>query len=304
MPGGKKCRAGCRFGNRGGPGNGKNLPLIRFAAAEGGQRTTGQADGTALACSMITMRTAPKFRRAPKIHGFALGLSLAPLGLSLVPLPASAQVYDPQDTVQLEALAKSEAALQFPKLTDRQRFLAGPIENRLQQDKCGRPIRALLASPQHMKDRVMIELRCQDPKPWHIYVPVRIVGTSPVAIAAHAIVAGTVIKAGDLKIEEHDISELPLGFLDDPSIAIGLTAARPIAGGAFLTNQQLVAAKAVQRGQSVTLLADVGGMSVRMAGRALSDGLMNQRVKVQNMSSGKIVEGIARSEQVVEIILQ
>jgi flagella basal body P-ring formation protein FlgA len=246
---------------------------------------------------MITMRTAPNFRRVTQIRRLALGLSLAPL-------LAAAQVFDPQDIPQLEALAKSEAALQFPRLTDRQRFLAGPIENHLQQDKCGRPIRALVASPQHMKDRVMIELRCQDPKPWHIYVPVRIVSTSPVAIAAHAIVAGTVIKAGDLKVEEHDISELPLGFLDDPAIAVGLTAGRPIAGGAFLTNQQLVAAKAVQRGQSVTLLADVGGMSVRMAGRALSDGLMNQRVKVQNMSSGRIVEGIARSEQVVEIILQ
>jgi flagella basal body P-ring formation protein FlgA len=52
------------------------------------------------------------------------------------------------------------------------------------------------------------------------------------------------------------------------------------------------------------LLADLGGMSVRMAGRALSDGLMNQRVRVQNLSSGKIVEGIARSEQIVEIISQ
>jgi flagella basal body P-ring formation protein FlgA len=52
------------------------------------------------------------------------------------------------------------------------------------------------------------------------------------------------------------------------------------------------------------LLADVGGMSVRMTGRALSDGLMNQRVRVQNLSSGKIVEGIARSEQTVEIILR
>jgi flagellar basal body P-ring formation protein FlgA len=71
-----------------------------------------------------------------------------------------------------------------------------------------------------------------------------------------------------------------------------------------ITNQFLAAAKAVQRGQSVTLIADAGGMSVSMAGRALSDALINQRVKVQNLSSGKIVEGIARSEQTVEIILQ
>jgi flagella basal body P-ring formation protein FlgA len=244
------------------------------------------------------MRTAPKFRRATSIRRVALS------ALALTPLLAAAQVFDPQDTVQLEALARSEAALQFPQLTDRQRFLVGPIEAHLQQEKCSRPIRPLVASPQHMKDRVVIELRCQDPKPWHIYVPVRIVGTSTVAVAAHAIVAGTLIKETDVRTEQHDISELPLGFLDDPSIAIGLTASRPIAGGAYLTNQQLVAAKAVQRGQSVTLIADAGGMSVRMAGRALSDGLMNQRVRVQNLSSGKIVEGIARSEQTVEIIVQ
>jgi flagellar basal body P-ring formation protein FlgA len=262
------------------------------AAADAG------ANGTTLAWVTIAMRIAPKFRRAKFIHRCAL------VALALGPALAAAEISDPQDIAQLEALAKSEAALQFPKLNDRQRFLVGPIEPHLQFDKCNRPIRPVVASPQHMKDRVMIELRCQDLKPWHLYVPVRIVGTSPVAVAAHAIVAGTLIKAADVKIEEHDISELPLGFLDDPAIAVGLTASRPIAGGAYLTNQQLAAAKVVQRGQAVTLLADAGGISVRMAGRALSDGLMNQRVRVQNLSSGKIVEGIARSEQVVEIILQ
>ena len=112
------------------------------------------------------------------------------------------------------------------------------------------------------------------------------------------------MKAADLKVEQHDISELPLGFLDDPAIAVGLIASRPIAGGRVHHQSAAGRSKAVQRGQSVTLVADAGGISVRMAGRALSDGLMNQRVKVQNLSSGKIVEGIARSEQVVEIILQ
>jgi flagellar basal body P-ring formation protein FlgA len=245
------------------------------------------------------MQIAPKFCRVVWLRLRCLGI-----GLALVPLLANAEVSTVQDLPQLEALAKSAAALQFPTLTARQRFVAGPIEPHLQLEKCIRPIKPVVASPQHMRDRVMIELACQDTKSWHIYVPVRIVGTSPVAVAAHAIVMGTVLKATDLKIEEHDISELPLGFLDDPAIAVGLTASRPIAGGSFLTNQQLVAAKAVQRGQSVTLIADAGGMSVRMAGRALSDGLMNQRVRVQNLSSGKIVEGIARSEQTVEIILQ
>jgi flagellar basal body P-ring formation protein FlgA len=243
------------------------------------------------------MRTTPIFRRLPRAC-FTLP------ALALMPMLAAAEVSSLEDAAKLEALAKSEAALQFPKLTERQRFLVGPIEAHAQSEKCMRPMRPYVPSGQHMKDRITIELRCEDPKPWHLYVPVRIVSTTPVAVAVHAIVAGTVIKESDLKVEEHDVSDLPLGFLDDPAVAVGLTAARPISGGAYVTNQQLVAPKAVQRGQSVTLLADAGGISVRMAGKALSDGLINQRVRVQNLSSGKIVEGIARSQEVVEIILQ
>ena len=240
---------------------------------------------------------------------FVTALSLAASSLLAATAHAQAaaaqeQAAELQDIPALESLVKSEAERQFPPLTDRQRFLIGPIEPQLQLQRCRLPVRTVLATPHHMKDRATIELRCQDAKSWHLYVQVRIIGTSTVAVAAHAIVVGSVLKAADLKVEQHDISELPPGFLDDPAIAVGLTAARPIAGGAFLTNQQLVAAKAVQRGQSVTLVADLGGMSVRMAGKALSDGLVNQRVRVENLSSGKIVEGIARSEQIVEIMFQ
>jgi flagella basal body P-ring formation protein FlgA len=156
----------------------------------------------------------------------------------------------------------------------------------------------------HMRDRIVVELRCPSALHWHIYVPVRVVGTSTVTIAARAIIVGSVLSDKDVRVEQRDISELPPGYLDDPTVAVGLTASRPISSGAVITNQFLVAAKAVIRGQTVTLVADAGGMSVRMAGRAMSDGLINQRVKVQNLSSGKIVEGIARSEQVVEIILE
>jgi flagella basal body P-ring formation protein FlgA len=209
-----------------------------------------------------------------------------------------------QDVAQLEALAKSQAALQFPPLTERQRFVVGPLDARLRLERCSQPVNAVVGPGQHMRDRVMVELRCPATPAWHVYVPVRIVGTSTVTLAAHAIVVGSVLTEKDVRTEQRDVSELPPGYMDDPTVAIGLTVSRPISSGAVITNQYLVAAKAVQRGQEVTLVADIGSMSVRMAGRALSDGLMNQRVKVENLSSGKIVEGIARSAQVVEIISQ
>jgi flagella basal body P-ring formation protein FlgA len=240
-------------------------------------------------------------KRVPSKYRHRLrGLGLLLLGLSL---PGEIlQAAEHQDIAQLEALARSEATVQFPPLTEKQRFLVGPIQSNLQLDRCGSPVMPVVGPGKHMRDRVLVELRCTGTPSWHIYVPVRIVGTSTVAIAARAIVVGSVLTDKDIRTEQHDTSELPPGYIDDPTVAVGLTAARPISSGAIITNQYLLAAKAVVRGQAVTLVADVGSMSVRMAGRAMSDGLMNQRVKVENLSSGKIVEGIARSEQVVEII--
>jgi len=200
---------------------------------------------------------------------------------------AATTVADPQDLAQLESLARSTAARLLPPLTDHQRLQVVPMSARLKFPRCANPVSAAAAPGLRVTGRILIELRCDASPPWHLYVPVRVVGTSPV-----------------VRVEQQDTNQLPPGYLDDASIAVGLTAARGIAGGAVLTNQMLLGSKVVQRGQTVTLIAGSGGFSVRMAGRALSDGLINQRVRVENLSSGKVVEGIARSEQVVEIIFQ
>ena len=254
------------------------------------------------------MDTAPIFRRRSPAGGLVglftlLGLLVAARSPAQTgaTAPAAAALTPPK---LIEALAREAAEREFPQLSEHQRMVVGPIEPHAELAKCQAPIRAMLSSAHHMQDRATFEVRCTDLNGWHLYVPVRIVGISSVAVAVHAMVIGEVIKEEDLKVEQHDVSELPLGFIDEPKVAVGLTVSRPIAGGAYLTNQQLVASKAVQRGQMVTLVADAGGMSVSMAGRALTDGLVNQRVRVTNLSSGKVVEGIARSEQVVEIILQ
>jgi flagella basal body P-ring formation protein FlgA len=206
-----------------------------------------------------------------------------------------------EDAAVLETLAKSEAVKALPPLTDTQRLVVGPLQPRLQLAQCDDKVEAKRAPGVQMAGRVMIELRCNGNTPWHLYVPVKVIGTTAVVVAAHAIVAGTVLTDKDLSVEQRDMVGLPPGYLNDPSIAIGLTAGRGISGGAIMTNQQLLGAQAVQRGQTVTLVANAGGISVRMAGRALSDGFINQRVRVENLSSGKVVEGIAISAQVVQI---
>ena len=217
-----------------------------------------------------------------------------------------AHAADLQDISQLEKVAGAEAQRLLPPLTDKQRLVVGPVQPRLQLPRCEDTIRTARAPGIQVPGRVLIELRCDGHAPvrtgpafvggfvtaaiatpccfvtlrasrrptWRKFsAQVKTVGTTPVVLAAHALVVGTVLTPKDVTVEQRDIVGLPPGYLDDAGIALGLTAARAIAGGAILTNQQLLGAQAVQRGQMVTLLADAGGISVRMAGRALSDGL-------------------------------
>jgi len=248
-----------------------------------------------LACCIFMSRRSSKYRR--------LGLAAcaaASLGANLA--QAAQPLAELQDIPQLEDLTRTQALSVLPPLKDMQRLQIGPIQPGLQLVRCELPVKAARAPGFQVPGRALIELSCEGLKPWRLFVPAKVIGTVPVVLAAHALIMGTVLTAKDINVAQHDMVGLPQGYLDDPGIAVGLTVSRAISGGAILTNQQLLGTQMVQRGQSVTLIADAGGISVRMAGRALTDGLINQRIKVQNRSSGKIVEGIARSAQVVEII--
>lgn len=204
---------------------------------------------------------------------------------------------------ELVAAARAAAAHAFGTLGSGQRLQVGVIAPGVSLRQCARPIEATPAPGVRIPDRIVFVLQCSAPESWRLYVPVSVVGVTPVVVAAHAIVAGSVLTARDLALASRDLTGLPPGYLDSPSIAIGLTAARPVAEGEILTNQMLLGTEAVTRGQTVTLVARTGGISVRMAGRALADGFVNQRVRVENLSSGKIVEGIARPNHSVQIFV-
>lgn len=246
---------------------------------------------------------APKSRRRP--HGptrrvASLLLSL-PLGAAAAGLPAARPLFE--NPAHLAAVAQAAAARALGPISASQRIKLGALAPNLRLRRCDQPVSATRAPGLAVSGRVLLIVRCTGANPWHIYVPATVVGVTPVALAAHAIVAGTVLTASDLSVQPRDMTQLPPGFLDSASIAVGLTAARPIAQGTILTDQMLLGTPAVRRGQTVTLVATTGGISVTMTGRALGDALVNQRIKVENLSSGKIVEGVARSDQTVQILV-
>ena len=148
-----------------------------------------------------------------------------------------------------------------------------------------------------------VGVRCKSGTAWKVFVPVRSRMIGQVLIARHTLQRGQAISADDVVLADHDLDRLPYGYLTSPSDLAGQQLRRPVAAGAVIIPPMLGRSSTVRRGQSVTLFADQAGIQIQMAGKALADAALQQRVRVENLSSGRVVEGIVRSAERVEILM-
>lgn len=177
---------------------------------------------------------------------------------------------------------------------------AGP-DKRLRLARCGQSLTAFLPSSGHIDTRTTVGVRCNGPKPWRIYVPVMVSRYGKVVIATHSLRRGEKPATGDIKLANRNLDQLPFGWLSRLSQVRGHHIVRNVRQGQVITPAMLAVNNVIERGQRVTLLATTAGISVRMSGQALADAAPDERVRVKNLSSQRIVEGVARSSHVVVV---
>ncbi|MCC5795516.1 MAG: flagellar basal body P-ring formation protein FlgA [Chromatiales bacterium] len=181
---------------------------------------------------------------------------------------------------------------------------ASPLDARLRLPRCQRPLEARAGRGMPRSGRLTVEVRCDSGSAWRLHVPVNLTVTRPVLVATRAIGRDEILTPGDLELTELDTTQLPYGFLDAPQQAAGRQLRRPVTAGTVIHPGLLEAPLLIRRGQDVTLEARTGGITVRMAGRARSDGIDGQVIQVENLSSGRTVQAIVRSARVAEVLLQ
>ena len=109
------------------------------------------------------------------------------------------------------------------------------------------------------------------------------------------------LSGADVAVEDRTVSVLGAAYLNDPEDLNGRTVRRALPAGTTLTVDMLRPDVLVHRGQEVTLIAAAGGLQVRASGRALADGEAGARLKVQNLTSQRVVEGVVESADVVRV---
>lgn len=175
------------------------------------------------------------------------------------------------------------------------------LNARLRLTECEHPLDAFILSGQSGSGYFSVGVRCNGVKPWTIYHKVRVSVYESIVILKNQVRQGTVIKASDLLLEKRELTGFHGGYFTDPGMVVGQVARRSLAGGLVLNNEHLLIPSPIQRGQQVSIRVRSADFEIAMPGVALSDGKLGQRIRVRNVASGKIVEGMVTGTGVVSV---
>lgn len=143
-------------------------------------------------------------------------------------------------------------------------------------------------------------VNCAAPHLWTVYVRATVKVVADYVVSARPLTHGQMVTAADVTTRRGDLTQLPPGIVTDVSQAFGKTMAGSIPFGTPLRQDMLRAQAAVMVNQTVKLVSNGRGFSVKAEGRALGNALEGQLVQVRN-ASGSVVSGIARLGAVVEV---
>jgi flagellar basal body P-ring formation protein FlgA len=181
---------------------------------------------------------------------------------------------------------------------------AGKLDPRLKLARCDLPLQGFLRDGEDIGARTIVGVRCNGSNPWKVYVPVDLVEMRPVLVARRALPRGHQLTVADLVLEKRDVSRLAGGFVTNGDSVTGQRLKRQLVSGSVLSPSMLETQVVVKRGQSVTLVVRNDRLNIRMAGTALMDGAVDQRIRVENTVSRRIVEGFVRSPEYVEVLVR
>jgi flagella basal body P-ring formation protein FlgA len=220
----------------------------------------------------------------------------------LLTAAANAQTWQSLDGIRAAAVERVRGELAADGT--RRSVEADALDERLHLVACDAPLETFMPAGGRRGANSSVGVRCASPQPWKIYVSVHVTSRDRVLVAARPLSRDAVLGAADLELVERNVDLLAQGYLTDVGQLSGMRLRRPVATGSVLTPAMLASVPLIARGQQVTLEAGADAMSIRMAGESLDEAALGQRIRVRNLSSARVVEGIVRSAQVVEVLLR
>lgn len=180
-----------------------------------------------------------------------------------------------------------------------------PIDRRLRLPRCATPLDSAWAPGSRHVGRVTVRVTCARPA-WRLHVQADaahevaawalVRGAARGAVLSSDMVTKTTVRVGDPAQSRHRF-ERTIRSLEP---WLGLEFDRSVGGGEILSEDMLTAPALVRRGEEVALVHLGQALKVEARATALSDGVRDERIRVRNSRSGRIVEAVVTARGRVE----
>jgi flagellar basal body P-ring formation protein FlgA len=232
-----------------------------------------------------------------------MSLASSLLILVVITLPTNAYSKEFQSLDEIATTAHDFILNQIQTENEDIQVVVGKLDPRLRLHQCAVPLEAFSQNYEMRLGRSTVGVRCDDFKPWSLYVPLSIKNFKKVATLKHALTRNTVLTDEDIFLQKMNINRLSSGYFDDISQLKGKILTQSLTKGAVLTKHHVKLAMAINRGQRVTVIARNSVIEVRMEGTAMSKGAIGDRIKVKNMKTKRIVEGVIINKHLISVNL-
>ena len=212
------------------------------------------------------------------------------LVIGLLPTANTAAI-DMQDHQSIHRVASAFLEDMLVDVADKE-ISINPIDRRLLLKPCTTDLEAFMPAGGTIGNRTTIGVRCTGENSWKVYLTASIRMFKQIAVASKHISRGKRIADDDIRYEQQEVSALTRGYFTDNEMLIGKIAKNTIINNTVIDPSLLTEPKLVKRGNSVTIIATHGPVSVSMHGKAMSDGRLGETIRIRNMTSQKIVHAL------------
>ncbi|WDE12117.1 flagellar basal body P-ring formation chaperone FlgA [Thalassomonas haliotis] len=238
----------------------------------------------------------PQGKRDFNIHSrfFFPGLLLTALFTSVF---ARAGEFEQQVQKDLQTYARQMAWPEYRQEINT--WLPGKAK---QLPECGQEIKFSVANQSRPPlGRVHYLISCASPK-WQIRAQAKIKVWLDVWHAKNDIGVDQVINTGNVYLKNIEISRLNREFFTAGQKVENKRSIRRIRAGKIINGGQLQNVYLVKKGEEVLIRAQQGNFVATMKGMALENGMLGEKIKVENTSSKKKVQARVTENGIVETI--
>ena len=151
--------------------------------------------------------------------------------------------------------------------------------------------------------KLLLNLRCDTGRVWARPVSLYVVVKGRYLAATRPLKSGQVLTPSDWKCVDGDLSKMGDSLVDSPELLKNMELSRAQQAGNALRLNDFRPMSVIKSGDQVRVAIVGRGFGIDASGQALADAALGASVKVR-ISDGKIIQGTAVSQGVVEVVME